>query len=179
MPNDIPHHSDPNPAALAPRPRLKVVHLNNYQAHIWTGPTGAEAAEGARVFTVINYCKTTIWPGITLENSFNGGGFPLKPGESVVFTAPVGWVGRIWRRTGCDFDRNGNGSCQTGTCGSVLKCSASGQTPTTLVEFTLAPLDFYDVSLVDGFNLPLTVTPVNGQGGHCSSAGMKCPRLDM
>ncbi|CAL9090629.1 unnamed protein product [Musa acuminata var. zebrina] len=141
--------------------------------------SGAEAAEGARVFTIINYCKTTIWPGITLENSFNGGGFPLKPGESVVFTAPVGWEGRIWGRTGCDFDRNGNGSCQTGTCGSVLKCSASGQTPATLVEFTLGPLDFYDVSLVDGFNLPLTVTPVNRQGGHCSSAGMKCPQLDM
>ncbi|CAL9173205.1 unnamed protein product [Musa hybrid cultivar] len=155
----------------------KKIHNGNYL--IPPCHQRAEAAEGARVFTVINYCKTTIWPGITLENSFNGGGFPLKPGESVVFTAPVGWVGRIWRRTGCDFDRNGNGSCQTGTCGSVLKCSASGQTPTTLVEFTLAPLDFYDVSLVDGFNLPLTVTPVNGQGGHCSSAGMKCPRLDM
>ncbi|XP_064940450.1 pathogenesis-related thaumatin-like protein 3.5 isoform X1 [Musa acuminata AAA Group] len=132
---------------------------------------GAEAAEGARVFTIINYCKTTIWPGITPGNSFNGGGFPLKPGESVVFTAPVGWSGRIWGRTGCDFDRDGNGSCQTGACGSVLKCSASGQTPATLAEFTLAPLDFYDVSLVDGFNLPITVTPVNGQGGNCSSAG--------
>lgn len=31
-------------------------------------------------------------------------------------------------------------------------------------------MDFYDVSLVDGFNLPLVVTPINGKG-NCSVAG--------
>ncbi|WOL12297.1 pathogenesis-related protein 5-like isoform X2 [Canna indica] len=133
--------------------------------------SGGRASEGARVFTIVNYCKTTIWPGITPGDSFDGGGFALKPGESAVFTAPVGWIGRIWGRTGCDFDSDGSGSCQTGACGSALKCGASGQTPATLAEFTLAPLDFYDVSLVDGFNLPVTLTPVNARGGNCSAAG--------
>ncbi|WOK94621.1 pathogenesis-related protein 5-like [Canna indica] len=133
--------------------------------------SGANSSEGARVFTIVNECKTTIWPGITPGENFNGGGFALKPGQSVVITAPVGWSGRIWGRTGCNFDRNGNGSCETGSCGSALKCGASGETPVTLAEFTLASLDFFDVSLVDGFNLPVVVTPVNGQGGNCSSAG--------
>nr|CAD1838685.1 unnamed protein product [Ananas comosus var. bracteatus] len=102
-----------------------------------------------------------------------GRGFALKAGQSIVFTAPVGWSGRIWARTGCDFDSAGNGSCQTGACGSSLKCGASGKPPATLAEFTLAALDFYDVSLVDGFNLPVTVTPVNAQQGgkNCSAAG--------
>ncbi|CAL9158380.1 pathogenesis-related thaumatin-like protein 3.5 isoform X1 [Musa acuminata AAA Group] len=133
--------------------------------------SGAKPSEGARVFTIVNECKTTIWPGIIPGESFNGGGFALKQGQSVVVKAPVGWSGRIWGRTGCNFDRNGNGSCQTGSCGSSLKCSGSGETPATLAEFTLAALDFYDVSLVDGFNLPVVVTPVNAQGGNCSSAG--------
>ncbi|URE25998.1 hypothetical protein MUK42_16227 [Musa troglodytarum] len=133
--------------------------------------SGAKPSEGAGVFTIVNECKTTIWPGIIPGDSFNGGGFALKQGQSVVFKAPVGWSGRIWGRTGCNFDRNGNGSCQTGRCGSSLKCSGSGETPATLAEFTLTALNFYDVSLVDGFNLPVVVTPVNAQGGNCSSAG--------
>ncbi|RZR71325.1 hypothetical protein BHM03_00004682 [Ensete ventricosum] len=134
-------------------------------------PRRAKPSEGARVFTIVNECETTIWPGIIPGDSFNGGGFALKRGQSVVIKAPVGWSGRIWGRTGCNFDGNGNGSCETGSCGSSLKCTGSGETPATLAEFTLAALDFYDVSLVDGFNLPVVVTPVNAQGGNCSTAG--------
>ncbi|KAF5739676.1 hypothetical protein HS088_TW12G00885 [Tripterygium wilfordii] len=131
---------------------------------------GTKMVESARVFTMINYCKETIWPAIIPGENFNGGGFLLKPGQSIVITAPVGWSGRIWGRTGCKFDKTGTGSCQTGSCGSSLKCTGSGATPSTLAEFTLASPDFYDVSLVDGFNLPLAVTPINGKG-NCSVAG--------
>ncbi|XP_062178062.1 pathogenesis-related thaumatin-like protein 3.5 [Alnus glutinosa] len=132
--------------------------------------SGAKICESARVFTLINNCKETIWPGVTPGENFNGGGFTLKPGQSIVFTAPVAWSGRIWGRTGCDFDKNGNGSCETGACGTTFKCGASGKTPSTLAEFTLADPDFYDVSLVDGFNLPMAVKPINGKG-NCSVAG--------
>lgn len=131
---------------------------------------GAKVTESARIFTIINNCKETIWPGVFPGANFNGGGFELKPGQSIVYTAPVSWSGRIWGRTGCNFDKNGNGSCQTGACGITLKCGTSGETPATLAEFTLASLDFYDVSLVDGFNVPLVVTPLNGKG-NCSVAG--------
>ncbi|RRT68285.1 hypothetical protein B296_00018524 [Ensete ventricosum] len=34
-------------------------------------------------------------------------------------------------------------------------------------------MDFYDVSLVDGYNLPVLVVPQGGSGGGCSSTG--CP----
>jgi len=132
--------------------------------------TGTKWSESARVFTIINSCDQTIWPAITPGENFNGGGFELKPGQSIVFHAPVGWSGRIWGRTGCKFDSTGTGTCETGSCGSTLKCSASGKPPASLAEFTLAALDFYDVSLVDGFNLPMSVTPMNGKG-NCSVAG--------
>ncbi|KAH7685448.1 Thaumatin family protein [Dioscorea alata] len=128
-------------------------------------------SEGARIFTIVNQCNEMVWPGITPGDSFNGGGFPLKSGQSIVITAPVGWSGRIWGRTGCNFDSSGNGSCETGRCGTNLKCAGSGETPATLAEFTLANPDFYDVSLVDGFNLPMSVRAVNGVSGNCSTAG--------
>ncbi|KAL5715282.1 hypothetical protein ACHQM5_017120 [Ranunculus cassubicifolius] len=127
-------------------------------------------SESARVFTIVNDCKETVWPAVFPGEYFDGGGFSLAPGQSKVFTAPVSWSGRIWGRTGCSFDKSGVGLCQTGRCGSSLKCSGSGETPATLAEFTLAALDFYDVSLVDGFNLPMSVKPINGKG-NCTTAG--------
>ncbi|XP_043705139.1 pathogenesis-related protein 1C-like [Telopea speciosissima] len=131
--------------------------------------SGAKMTDSSRVFTIINNCTETIWPGIFPGENFGGGGFELKSGQSIVFTAPVGWSGRIWGRTNCNFDENGNGTCQTGSCGTTLKCKAPGKPPASLAEFTLALPDFYDVSLADGFNLPVTVTPINGTG-NCSIA---------
>ncbi|CAN1731687.1 Thaumatin-like protein 1 [Linum perenne] len=103
-----------------------------------------QTVDSARIFTIINDCQETIWPAVTPGDNFNGGGFPLKPHQSIVFTAPVGWSGRIWGRTGCNFDKNGNGTCQTGSCGSSLKCKASGKPPASLAEFSLASIDYYD-----------------------------------
>ncbi|KAK2995588.1 hypothetical protein RJ640_000064, partial [Escallonia rubra] len=130
----------------------------------------AKISESARVFTIINSCKETIWPAVTPGESFNGGGFALKPGQSIVLTAPIGWSGRIWGRTGCNFNQNGQGKCDTGNCGTSLKCTTSYEPPVSLAEFTLASPDFYDVSLVDGFNLPMSIKAINGRG-NCSTAG--------
>ncbi|MBA0550742.1 hypothetical protein Golob_021664, partial [Gossypium lobatum] len=45
----------------------------------------------------------------------------------------------------------------------MITCNGGGAIPpASLIEYTLAPnngKDFYDISLVDGFNLPLSVTP--------------------
>ncbi|KAL9241181.1 hypothetical protein vseg_015322 [Gypsophila vaccaria] len=121
-------------------------------------------------FTLQNHCKETVWPGITPSENITATNFTLQPGQSSVFTAPPGWYGRVWARTGCSFDNTGNGTCQTGSCGSSLKCSGPGQQPATIAEFTLGQPDFYDVSLVGGFNLPMIVTPRDGKG-NCSIAG--------
>lgn len=132
---------------------------------------GIKQSESARAFTIVNACKETIWPAIFPGQLYDGGGFPLKTGQSVVFNAPAGgWVGRIWARTGCKFDQAGNGTCQTGSCGTSMKCADPGTPPATLAEFNLASRDFYDVSLVDGFNLPVTIAPLHGTG-NCSVGG--------
>jgi hypothetical protein len=68
------------------------------------------------------------------------------------------WSGRVWARTGCNFDANGVGPCEVGDCGNKLQCNgAGGVPPVSLAEFTTGDLDFYDVSFVDGANVPIEV----------------------
>ncbi|XP_042494129.1 pathogenesis-related thaumatin-like protein 3.5 [Macadamia integrifolia] len=130
----------------------------------------------ATVFTLQNSCNYTVWPG-TLSGDggalLGNGGFPLPPGTSVQLTAQPGWSGRFWARTGCNFDDSGNGHCTTGDCGG-LKCTGGGAPPVTLAEFTIGSgnnqQDFYDVSLVDGYNEGMGVKPSGGTGS-CQYAG--------
>ncbi|XP_078181157.1 thaumatin-like protein [Carex rostrata] len=127
---------------------------------------------------VVNNCAQSVWPGIQGSGGHptpNLGGFHLDPAEEVYFDVPFGWSGRIWGRQGCFFDENGKGACQTGDCGGQLHCNGLGAAPpATMVEMTLgtqtSSLHYYDVSLVDGFNIPVTMLPVGG-GVGCGVAG--------
>ncbi|CAN1276467.1 Thaumatin-like protein 1 [Linum perenne] len=132
----------------------------------------------AATFTFVNRCEYTLWPGI-LANAgspkLDSTGFPLPQGSTRAFQAPTGWSGRFWARTGCTFDDSGSGSCQTGDCGSgLIECNGLGAAPpATLAEFTLGSgggMDFYDVSLVDGYNVPMVVEG-SGGSGPCGSTG--------
>ncbi|CAL0303512.1 unnamed protein product [Lupinus luteus] len=129
-------------------------------------------------FTLINKCDYTVWPGI-LANVGSSGlgatGFELLPSGSRSFQAPSNWSGRIWGRTGCNFDPNTQqGTCTTGDCGSnQMSCNGAGASPpATLAEFTIGSgtQDFYDMSLVDGYNLPMIIDPHGGTGA-CGSTG--------
>lgn len=128
------------------------------------------------MFTINNQCTYTVWPGILAGNgpTLGGGGFSLEPGQSVRLTAQPGWSGRFWARTRCNFDTSGSGTCVTGDCGGSLKCTLGGETPVTLAEFTIASsptdMDFYDVSLVDGYNVGMGVKAIGGTG-DCQYAG--------
>ncbi|XP_038876615.1 thaumatin-like protein 1 isoform X1 [Benincasa hispida] len=135
-------------------------------------------AFGAK-FTFVNKCDFTVWPGILSgagSLKFETTGFELRKGSSKSFQAPAGWSGRFWGRTGCSFDGAGRGACTTGDCGSgEIECNGAGAAPpATLAEFTLgsgaSSPDFYDVSLVDGYNLPMIVEGTGGTGA-CGSTG--------
>ncbi|XP_065869834.1 pathogenesis-related thaumatin-like protein 3.5 [Euphorbia lathyris] len=134
--------------------------------------TGQNSSSSGKTFTLYNNCKDTIWPAIlTKGNDTDGYGFPLKPGQSAFYNATTSWSGRIWARTGCNFNKDGTGSCETGSCGASLNCSEPSSPPNTIAEFTLGDIDFFDVSLVDGFNVPIAVSPLNTKGKNCSIAG--------
>ncbi|KAL5974153.1 hypothetical protein ACLOJK_030816 [Asimina triloba] len=138
-------------------------------------------SSSSATFTIMNNCPHAIWPG-TLSGSgtppLPSTGFQLSPGQVARIVATPGWSGRIWARTGCTFDETGAGSCQTGDCGGKLECSGMGAAPpATLFEITLGQgdtQDFYDVSLVDGYNLPIAAAPWRGSGNAsngCNATG--------
>ncbi|KAK6947742.1 Thaumatin family [Dillenia turbinata] len=137
--------------------------------------TTANAAD----FLIQNNCPYTVWAASVPV----GGGRQLNNGEQWTVTAAPGTTGaRIWARTGCNFDGSGRGSCQTGDCGGVLQCTTYGQPPNTLAEYALnqfSNLDFFDISLVDGFNVPMEFVPTSGgctRGPSCTAdVNGQCP----
>ncbi|KAH7662933.1 Thaumatin family protein [Dioscorea alata] len=137
-----------------------------------------EGLQSSTTFTFINQCKYTVWAG-TLSGAGSiplpKTGFELYPNATVVLPATARWSGRFWGRTGCSTDIAGKFSCATGDCASgTMSCSGAGAIPpATLAEITLGTNgspDFYDISLVDGYNLPMSLIPVGGQGSNCKPA---------
>lgn len=143
----------------------------------------------ACIFYVTNKCPFPIWPA-TASNTGHpviaGGGFHLPSGRTQKFSAPGDWSGRIWARTGCNFNAtNHQPACETGDCAGKLECAGStGLPPATLVEFALQvdkwKPSFYDVSIVDGYNLPVAVAtrPSDARcriGGCVSDLKAACP----
>ncbi|CAG2163542.1 unnamed protein product [Oppiella nova] len=107
-------------------------------------------------FRVKNNCPFTVWAR-TLGNQghYNpeGGRFVLTTGASHNFNINQGWAGRIWADTLCQPDGS---QCKTGGWG----------TATTLGEWNLAAktgdMDWYDISLVDGYNVGMCITLIPG-----------------
>ncbi|KAL9242098.1 hypothetical protein vseg_016133 [Gypsophila vaccaria] len=124
---------------------------------------------------ISNNCPYTIWPG-TLTSSgpaLPSTGFELTHGASYTLATQPSWSGRIWARTQCSVDgATQKFVCATADCGSgQIPCNGKGAIPpASLVEFTLngaGNMDFYDVSLVDGFNLPVSVVPQGCPSTSC------------
>lgn len=102
---------------------------------------------GTRAFTITNKCAEPVWVAILGKSVVAGGGFQLAAGQGRTVAVPENWQGRMWGKTGCKPDGT---SCESGS-----------SPPATLAEFQLAGwqnLDFYDISLVDGFNLPMVIS---------------------
>ncbi|XP_059442422.1 thaumatin-like protein 1 [Corylus avellana] len=138
--------------------------------------SGAHPAQ----ITFTNNCPTTVWPGtLTADQKPQqlNTGFDLASKASTSIDVQAPWIGRFWARTRCNTDASGKFTCETANCGSgQVACNgASAIPPASLVEINIAAnggKDFYDVSLVDGFNLPVSVTT---QGGNGDCQPSSCP----
>ncbi|XP_040995812.1 thaumatin-like protein 1b isoform X3 [Juglans microcarpa x Juglans regia] len=137
------------------------------------------SAQSARI-TFTNNCPNTIWPGtLTADQKpqLSTTGFELASKASTSLDAQAPWKGRFWARTGCSTDASGRFSCATADCASgQVACNGNGAVPpASLVEINIVEnggQDFYDVSLVDGFNLPVSVS-TEGGSGECKTSS--CP----
>ncbi|CAN6247743.1 unnamed protein product [Urochloa humidicola] len=144
--------------------------------------TALGGADAAASFTFTNACQHPVWVGAlhgATSPPLARSGFYLAPSATSRLDAPSSgtWSGTFWARTGCAVDAaTGRFSCATADCGTGdVACEGRGPAPpVTLAEITLAApgssgQDFYDISLVDGFNVPVRIAP-SGGGGDCRPA---------
>ncbi|KAJ0609065.1 putative protein kinase RLK-Pelle-DLSV family [Helianthus annuus] len=149
----------------------------------------SNGTSGATI-SVINDCGFTVWPGISgipdwpeisRNPALNITGFELAQGKTRTLQTPEEWHGQIWGRTGCTFNESGHLSCKTGDCGSgEMECNGrSATSPVTLAEFKATRFKdyYYDVSLIDGYNLPMTMEATGGSVNSLLSC-MKTGCLD-
>jgi len=128
-------------------------------------PVSRPALAVERTITLLNRTRGTIWPAAWPGSVSGKTGWTLRAGDSLSITVPDRWNARLWGRTGCRFHR-GRGHCQTGDCGGLYQCRGWGQIPATLAEYDMDSydhLDFYDVSMVDGSNLPMYIRIAHGR----------------
>jgi hypothetical protein len=179
--------ASPSPSRAEPAATASAAHPS---AHAPTRSAGAVPA-GSREVTFVNDADQTIWVAgaeQTAQPALGTTGWVLNAGESLAVAVPDSWNGRFWGRTGCSFDAAGSGHCRTGDCGGRFQCTGYGSIPATLAEFDLDAwdgLDFYDVSMVDGSNLPMYINITGGQtkdpisSDGCVAAGctkpVQCP----
>jgi hypothetical protein len=150
-------------------------------------PQVMAASPDPHKITFINKCTQTIWVG---QDGKTKDGWEMAPNATVVKTVPVGFSGRWWPRTGCTFvagkcPTEGVDCCDSGGCITAdpkyfgLKCNGGGQPPVSLFEPTFdapsghGPIDYLDLSAVDGFSVPMMMTPDAGTYNTAPDPGMK------
>lgn len=91
---------------------------------------------------VTNNCDEVIYPAILTQSGTGPGksGFRLEPGASTPQTVSADWRGRVWGRTNCTFDEDGNvpSSGQGGTPCSSGDCGVFVQCPGAVSEFQIS-----------------------------------------
>jgi hypothetical protein len=136
------------------------------------GAATRAATSGTHTITLVNRTRETIWPAAWPGSTSGRTGWTLPAGASLSFQVPQGWNARLWGRTGCHFG-SGSGDCRTGDCAGLYQCKGWGEIPATLAEYDMDSykgLDFYDVSMVDGSNLPMYISVTHGRADKSVSA---------
>ncbi|MEU0333551.1 thaumatin family protein [Streptomyces sp. NPDC006193] len=145
----------------------------------------AAAAATAHTVTFVNHTGRTVWVGSTVnaDGSKQLTGLPvLQPDQSATITVPETsdpghWRGKFFARMGCSGTSGSDFHCRLGDCGKYADHCETGEQPVSLAEFNFDTADglapWYDVSYVNAFSVPITITPVNvgPGGGGCAAMG--------
>ena len=137
--------------------------------------------------TFVNSTGRTIWVGseVNADGSKNLSGLPvLQPGQSATVTIPETsdpghWRGKFFARMGCSGESGSTFHCDLGDCGTYADHCETAEQPVSLAEFNFDSADglapWYNVSYVNAFSVPITITPVDvgPGGGGCGVVG--CP----
>ncbi|WP_230211102.1 thaumatin family protein [Streptomyces kaniharaensis] len=165
-----------------------------------TASAVAPAAAINHMVTFVNHSAQKLWigSGVNLDGSKQFGRLPvLAPGQWATVTipetaAPYHWRGKFFARQDCGGASGSTFHCGVGDCGPFADHCTTGEQPVSLAEFNFDTKDanapWYDVSYVNAFSLPITITPVNATtpaGGGCDTGGCaadllpSCPSADL
>lgn len=132
-------------------------------------------AEGAKV-TFTNKYIYMLWPVTQTGDQkpqLSTTGFELswlQEHQTLYVDLPSPWSSAFRARTECS-NNNGRFNCATVDCTSnQVACNGAGSIlPATKAEITVAEnrgQDFYDMSNVDDFNIPMSLTAQGGSGDY-------------
>ena len=137
---------------------------------------------------IINRCSEPIWMAHSANVPFPQN-LRLDPGQFHDYAIAASGLAsaRFWPKTGCDASGH---ACRIGDSGEGggAPCGPGGCQPpidskfeATFAAVGSAAATFYNLSLVDGFTLPFSVTPVGaGAGqGSCTTSDCSGLRLDV
>ncbi|CDH59119.1 thaumatin-like protein 1-like [Lichtheimia corymbifera JMRC:FSU:9682] len=96
---------------------------------------------------VVNQCGHDLQVGYQTNGEPYGQVISVAQGDSTDIPLEDDWAGRVWARKSCE----------------VHDCTLAGaENPASLAEFKMNDaddIDYYDVSFVDGYNLPMRIEP--------------------
>lgn len=96
----------------------------------------------------------------------------LNPNQHFMMQIPRCFSGRFWGRTNCVKSDDINMRCETGDCNGKVDCAVSADVPATLAEINYECTGFfsYDISSVDGYNLPMQLKTTGVQQSETNLA---------
>ncbi|KAG0167079.1 hypothetical protein DFQ28_003616 [Apophysomyces sp. BC1034] len=131
-----------------------MVHLVTVLSLLAVAGVSTAAPTGGVPITVKNSCSYSVQVKQLTNGGSGGQSSTLSAGSSTEISVPSNWGGRIWGHKENDESTNAASLAEF-----LLRNPADGS-------------DYYDVSFVDGYNLPMSIAP-NGQSAD-SSNGYIC-----
>ncbi|KAL6907955.1 hypothetical protein ACP4OV_002125 [Aristida adscensionis] len=136
------------------------------------------AAPTTANLTLHNLCPFPVWPLVTanagvlsipLDDDGEPAGRLDADGDGLATLAfpPGAWSGRVVARTGCTEEDDAGDA-------PPVRCATGDAPPATVAQVSVGGprgLAAYSVSLVDGFNVAVAITP------HGFAEGRRCPTL--
>lgn len=114
----------------------------------------------AKNFVLQNQCSKAIEVGVLQNGQSTPTYYTIGSGSSQTVSLAANWAGRTWGRIDCDQSSEQSDNTQCGVPGTP--------NPASLAEFTFegsGNQDFYDLSMVDGYNLPISIAPIGASQG--------------
>ncbi|CAM0136223.1 hypothetical protein VKS41_005385 [Umbelopsis sp. WA50703] len=114
----------------------------------------------AKNFVLQNLCSKPIEAGVLQNGQSTPTYYTISSGASTTVSLAANWAGRTWARIDCDQASEQSDNTQCGVPGTP--------NPASLAEFTFegsGDQDFYDLSMVDGYNLPIEIQPIGASQG--------------